>query len=112
MAIKTELEEREKLKGKGRLLNPKDGQPLAEVDYTVVRYDEIVETFGPTRRNVEGGGKVEVYVTHAKLPDFRSARLTLELKDGRRVTGVFTKQPTGLLFLVKKGGFDEPADKS
>jgi hypothetical protein len=112
VTVKTILQECENLKGRGRLLDPKSGQPLTDVDYTVVRYNEIVETFGPTHRNVEGGGQVKVYVTHADLPDFSPSRLTLELKDGRRVTGVFKKLPAGLLCLVKRGGFDESSDKS
>lgn len=112
MTTKTELTEREKAKGRGRLLNPKDGQPLSEVDYTVVLYDEVVETYGPTRSKVEGGGQVEVFITHAEMPNFKSARLTLELKDGRRVTGLFKKISGGLLYLVKHGGFDEATTKS
>lgn len=107
MTVKTELREHEKLKGKGKLLNPQSGQSLAEVNYTVVRYEEFVETF-ESNLNVEGGGQVEVFITRAELPDFGSCRLTLELKDGRRVTGLFKRLSAGLLHLVKRGDFDEP----
>lgn len=112
MTTKSELTQRENIKGKGRLLNPKDGQPLSEVDYTVVPYDKVVETSEPTRMEVKGGGQVEVFITHAELPDFRSTWLTLELEDGRRVTGLFTKISDGSLHLVKHGGFDEATTKT
>jgi hypothetical protein len=46
------------------------------------------------------------------MPDFRSAWLTLELKDGRRVTGLFKKISGGLLYLIKHGDFDEATTKT
>jgi hypothetical protein len=61
---------------------------------------------------VKGGGQVEVFITHAEPPNFKSACLTLELKDGRRVTGLFKKISGGLLYLVKHGGFDGSTTKS
>ena len=107
MTVKTVLNERETLKGKGKILHPKNGQQLAEVAYTVVLYDEFEETFGTDRMKVDGGGQVKVFIAHAEVLNLDSVQLTLELEDGRRVTGLFKRYSGGRFHLVQRGGFDE-----
>lgn len=108
MGERTIREEREgeNLKGTGKLLEPSTGRPLAKVQYIVTRYDQSAETFAAEER-VGSDSTIEVYVVKANLHSFAGTRLTLEMEDGRQVTGVFNRGSDGRLALVLKGDFDE-----
>jgi hypothetical protein len=105
MEKKTTLEEKEteKLEGTGKLLNPADGRTLSEAKYSLIHYNEITEVSEGTSK-VEIGGGIEVYVMEANLQGFTGSHLTLEMEDGRKITGVFHRSADGGLALVRKDG--------
>ena|SRR6266404_9433429 len=103
------LEEIEKRKGNGRLLDPKTAEILSQASYSLTRYQQFIEceTFQSAVDETEGFKYVDVYITNADLSPSQSSHMRLELEDGRTVTGLFKDVGSGLRVLTGRSDFDK-----